>query len=134
MQELYIQLVNFLNMLSAGDLVLGLIAVLAIVMLFMYIHTNRKLRRGRRLLLSQLEAQEQHFQNIYNQIHDNVGQVLSLAKWNLQSVEGGLPTETIEKINHANELISKAIIDLRRLSKNRASAYGHKPGAAEPPE
>jgi signal transduction histidine kinase len=133
MQKLYVQLVNFLNMLSTGDLVLGFIAVLAIVILFMYIQTNRKLRHGRKLLLNQLEAQEQHFQNIHNQIYDNIAQVLSLAKWNLQSVELGLPTETNQKISHANELISKAIIDLRHLSKDQVSAHGDKMRAKKPP-
>lgn len=116
-------------MMSEDDLILiielvsAFIAVLAIVTSFLCVIKNRKLKRGQKLLLNQLEVQEQDFKNIYNQIHDNIGQVLSLAKWNLQSVEPDLPREANEKISHANELISKAIVDLRDLSKNHSDKY-----------
>lgn len=124
-------------MILEGDFILILelfsafIAVLAVVTSFFYVKKNRKLKHGQKLLLRQLEVQEQDFKNIYNQIHDNIGQVLSLAKWNLQSVETDLPQETNEKISHANELISKAIVDLRDLSKNRTPHLAGKIRLAE---
>jgi signal transduction histidine kinase len=99
--------------------ILGVVPAVATAMFCVI--KNRRLRRRQELLHSQLEIQERDFNNIYNQIHDNIGQILSLAKWNLQTVETDLPQATNEKIHHANELISKAIIDLRDLSKNRSS-------------
>ena len=105
------------------ELISVCIAGLAIAISFFCAKKTRDLQRNRELLLNQLEEQEQDFNNIYNQIHDNIGQVLSLAKWNLQTVEPDLSQETNDKINNANELISKAIVDLRDLSKNHATKY-----------
>ncbi|SIS71869.1 Histidine kinase [Filimonas lacunae] len=67
------------------------------------------------LLQSQLEIQEQTFRNISQEIHDNIGQVLSLVKLNLNTIhEGNLQ----EKLSMTDELVGKAISDLRDLSKS----------------
>jgi signal transduction histidine kinase len=70
----------------------------------------------RTLLQSQLEIQEQTFRNISQEIHDNVGQVLSLAKLNLNSVGNAAPSA--EKINVTEQLLGKALSDLRDISKS----------------
>lgn len=67
------------------------------------------------ILQSQLEIQEQTFRNISQEIHDNIGQVLSLAKLNLNTIA---PSNTQEKILLTEELLGKAITDLRDLSKS----------------
>lgn len=67
------------------------------------------------LLQSQLEIQEQTFRNISQEIHDNIGQVLSLAKLNLNTIHEG---NFREKIDVTDELVGKAIADLRDLSKS----------------
>lgn len=69
----------------------------------------------RTLLQSQLEIQESIFRNLSQEIHDNVGQVLSLAKLNLNTV---LQNDNNEKIVLAEELLTKAITDLRDLSRS----------------
>lgn len=66
-------------------------------------------------LQSQLEIQEQTFRNISQEIHDNIGQVLSLAKLNLNTIPSNALTE---KIAITEELLGKAINDLRDLSKS----------------
>lgn len=65
------------------------------------------------LLKSKLEIQEQTFTEISREIHDNIGQVLSLVRINLNTLE--VPVET-KKINMMDELLGKAITDLRSLS------------------
>jgi two-component system, NarL family, sensor kinase len=70
------------------------------------------------LLNATLEIQEQTFQNISQEIHDNIGQVLTLAKLNLNTVGAELPPSTHEKILSTKELVAKAINDLRDLSKS----------------
>ncbi len=45
-----------------------------------------KAQYERTILQSQLEIQEQTFRNISQEIHDNIGQVLSLAKLNLNTI------------------------------------------------
>jgi len=64
---------------------------------------------------AQLEIQEQTFKNISQEIHDNIGQVLSLAKLNLNVIP---KNESSKKIGLTEELLTKAISDLRDLSKS----------------
>ena len=70
------------------------------------------------LLQTQLEIQEQTLKNISQEIHDNIGQVLSLAKLNLNRIDIDRPVELEQKITDSKELVSKAIHDLRDLSKS----------------
>lgn len=68
------------------------------------------------LLEAQLDMQEQTLKNIAQEIHDNIGQTLSLAKLNLNTIRPE-KENTPEKVTNAKELVSKAIADLRSLSK-----------------
>ena len=68
------------------------------------------------ILQSQLEIQEQTFRNISQEIHDNIGQVLSLAKLNLNTIPH--TDGTTDKISLTEELLGKAINDLRDLSRS----------------
>lgn len=74
------------------------------------------------LLQTQLEIQEQTLKNISQEIHDNIGQALTLAKLNLNTMP---PTDTAvqEKIATTKELVSKAIVDLRDLSRSLNTDY-----------
>jgi signal transduction histidine kinase len=69
------------------------------------------------LLHTQLEIQEQTLKNIAQEIHDNIGQVLSLAKLNLNRMDINKQQDLEEKIKDSKNLVSKAIQDLRDLSK-----------------
>ncbi|MFT3825857.1 MAG: sensor histidine kinase [Chitinophagaceae bacterium] len=75
------------------------------------------------LLQSQLEIQEQTLQNISQEIHDNIGQVLSLTKINLSTMDMHKPDELQQKLDDSKKLVSKAIQDLRDLSKSLNSDY-----------
>lgn len=70
------------------------------------------------LLRTQLEIQEQTLKTISQEIHDNIGQVLSLAKLNLNTIDITEQDELKEKIKDSKLLVSKAIQDLRDLSKS----------------
>jgi two-component system, NarL family, sensor kinase len=70
------------------------------------------------VLQSQLEIQEKAFNDISNEIYNNIGQMLSLAKLNLNTLDTGLPETTEEKIRYSKELVGQAIIDLRQASKS----------------
>lgn len=65
------------------------------------------------LLKSQLEIQEHTFNEISREIHDNIGQVLSLVRINVNTLRA--PAEA-EKLELMDELLGKAIVDLRNLS------------------
>ena len=75
------------------------------------------------LLQTQLEIQEQTFKNISQEIHDNIGQVLSLVKLNINTMDCDKPKALNEKITDSKHLISKAIQDLRDLSKSINTDY-----------
>ncbi len=72
---------------------------------------------NQQLLQSQLEIQEQTFNDISQEIHDNVGQILSLAK-----VQINIMTEGNEMIpamlNDVKNNIGKAMNDLRDIAKS----------------
>ncbi|HSZ84867.1 MAG TPA: ATP-binding protein [Puia sp.] len=70
------------------------------------------------LLRTQLEIQEQTLKNISWEIHDNIGQILSLAKLNLGTVDMNDSVTIHEKIDDSKNLISKAIQDLRDVAKS----------------
>ena len=70
------------------------------------------------LLQTQIEIQEQTLSNISQEIHDNIGQVLSLAKLNLNTIPTHVEEAVLVKISKAKELVSKAINDLRDLSRS----------------
>jgi two-component system NarL family sensor kinase len=73
------------------------------------------------LLRSQLEMQEQTFQYISQEIHDNVGQFISLAKLHLNTIEFANAVSVTEKVELSTELLTKALDDLRDLSKSLSS-------------
>lgn len=75
------------------------------------------------LLESQLEIQEQTLQTISQEIHDNIGQVLSLAKLNLGTMDIHKPDQLQQKIDDSKGLIGKAIQDLRDISKSLNTDY-----------
>ena len=66
------------------------------------------------ILQTRLEIQEQTLRTLSQEIHDNIGQALSLASLNLNTISTTEP----EKLNHTNELVDRAIQDLRDLSKS----------------
>ncbi len=70
------------------------------------------------LLQTQLEIQEQTLKTISEEIHDNIGQGLSLAKLNLNRIDMLKTEDAVEKITDSKELVSKAIQDLRDLSRS----------------
>lgn len=70
------------------------------------------------LLLTQIEIQEQTLKNISQEIHDNIGQSLSLAKLNLSTIDIQKEQSALTKIGSTRDLVSKAILDLRDLSKS----------------
>lgn len=75
------------------------------------------------LLQTQLEIQEQTLHIISQEIHDNIGQILSLAKLNLGMMDTTKPDTLPQKIEDSKNLVGKAIQDLRDLSKSLNTDY-----------
>lgn len=107
----------------AGTVIFILLGIFIIILLWNYYKRNNDYRnkllllehkKQQELLQTQLEIQEQTLKMISEEIHDNVGQVLSLAKLNLNTLD----IEVDQKIIDTKNLVSKAIGDLRNLSRS----------------
>ena len=70
---------------------------------------------------AQLEMQEETFQYISQEIHDNVGQFLSLAKLHLNTLNLDQREAALEKVDYSTDLLTRALDDLRDLSKSLSS-------------
>jgi signal transduction histidine kinase len=104
----------------------ALILFFAFVIIVLYLLFQKKKHRyliekqlmktqfSQALLQTQIEIQEQTLKTISQEIHDNIGQVLSLAKLNLNTLQPGEKTKLVDTKN----LVSKAINDLRDLSRS----------------
>ena len=76
------------------------------------------------LLQSQLETQEHSFNQISQELHDNIGQLLSSTKLLLGIA--GMEMQTLpDTFKTAEQTLAKAIIDLRLLSKSLNSEWLH---------
>lgn len=73
------------------------------------------------LLQSQLEMQEQTFQNISREIHDNIGQKLTLVKVYLNTISLADTNNASQRISDSVSMISKAISDLSDISRSLSS-------------
>lgn len=69
------------------------------------------------ILKVQVEIQEQTFQNIAREIHDNVGQRLSLAKLQIVNMQ----ENNVFNVDETVSIISNAMDDLRNLSRSLSS-------------
>lgn len=69
------------------------------------------------ILESKLEIQEQTLKNVSQEIHDNIGQTLILVKLTLNTIHSEGNVVVREKIDNSQQLLGKAIQDLRDLSR-----------------
>lgn len=73
------------------------------------------------LLQSQLEIQEQTFQNISREIHDNIGQKLTLAKLHLNTFDTEDRNKATRQVQDSIHIIGDVIKDLSDLSHSLSS-------------
>lgn len=73
------------------------------------------------LLKARLEMQEQTFQYISREIHDNIGQFISLAKLHLNTLNYANPDMARGQVANSIDLMTRALSDLRDLSKSLSS-------------
>jgi len=64
------------------------------------------------IIEAEVEIREETLRNISWELHDNIGQMLTLAKIQLQNAD-----EISEPVNEASDTIGKCLVELRSLSK-----------------
>lgn len=112
-----------------------IIVIIAMVIMFIIIYNYFKKQNiilkneihivkeihDRTMLSTQLEIQEQTFGHISREIHDHVGQRLTLARFYLSSVSTK-QEEALVLSDTASQLIGEAIADLKQLSRSLTSS------------
>ncbi|OCX52489.1 hypothetical protein BEL04_13585 [Mucilaginibacter sp. PPCGB 2223] len=97
-------------------------------MLYIFIYNRRKKRHieekeqmrenfEAEVVKTQMEVQEQTMQTIGADLHDNIGQLLSLTSFTLGSIELDDPEKARGKINAAIDLTSRSIKEMRLLGR-----------------
>ncbi len=69
------------------------------------------------LVKSQIEIQEQTLKNIAWELHDNVGQLLSVANMQLNVLKQTVPKSYHEQIKETRDMVQKSVQEIRSLSK-----------------
>lgn len=104
---------------------LVLVGILCIVHIFLSNRKNKTDIQQQQLekdkLDIQVSAQEETFQKISAEIHDNISLTLSLSRLYLNDIDPSDTEEVTSKINLSVALIRKAIEDLNHLSKSLSS-------------
>ena len=108
-----------------GVAVLFLLACIAIIFVIMYQKREKYLREKqdlqndfqREILKTQLETKEETFHKIGEELHDNIGQLLSSTRILLGITERSLE-QVPDTFHTADQTLAKAIHDLRLLSKS----------------
>lgn len=70
------------------------------------------------LLQSQLEIKEASFKNIAEELHDNIGQMLSVVKFSLAGIGLAKDDPNFETLQESKTILGKAIFDLSDLTKS----------------
>jgi len=108
-------------------LILGLLLV-GFIVTALYLYQRRQRRQElevqrlkdmyeKEALRSQLEIQEDTFKTIAQELHDNIGQMLSVVKLTLSIVPVEKEHVAYEQIQSSQQLLNKAIFDLSNLTK-----------------
>jgi two-component system, NarL family, sensor kinase len=118
---------SFLNLIVTITIVFLFLVSLLIVFFVIYNNRKNKILKEKlmlqskfeqELLQTQIEIQEQTLANVSQELHDNIGQSLTLAKLNLNT----LPTINDEKantqINNSKILLSNTLTNIRDLAKS----------------
>jgi signal transduction histidine kinase len=119
------------GILLIGTTMVVLTAFALTVLAVMIIYRKRKLQHtqeireinekfARELLEAQLEVQQQTMQHIGREIHDNVGQQLTLAFLYMQQLQSDQP-EMSDRIHSVITIIDESLIDLRKMSRSLTS-------------
>jgi two-component system, NarL family, sensor kinase len=88
------------------------------IITMLYMHQNKRISFHDHLSTTQLEIQEETFQHISREIHDNIGLSLTLAKLHLNTLDFDPQQNPKDKVDSCIELITQAIYDLSYISKS----------------
>jgi len=113
-------------------LIFYFISILLLFLVFGLVFLSAFIKRKNKLLLekfeinkrfemelynAQIEIQEQTLKNISWELHDNVGQLLSVINMQLNLIENKIPPELQTQIRETKELVTTTVKEVRSISK-----------------
>ncbi|WP_331582131.1 sensor histidine kinase [Puia sp.] len=123
------------NPVDTGTIAKTVVALLYSTLLYSYWQSTKKLRNSERdlknirerlpeeVLRAGLDAQEETFRMVSEEIHDNVGQVLSLAKLHMNFLDREVPECNRERIAEIRKLLNQGLYDLGSMAKALNSSH-----------
>jgi len=110
-------------------MIVALFFITALVILFFVVFQKRKnkllLDRIKReqefqeeISKAQLEIQDQTLKNVAWELHDNVGQLLSVANMQLNVISKKIPEDSSEGLHEIKDVVNKSLKEVRSLSKS----------------
>jgi glucose-6-phosphate-specific signal transduction histidine kinase len=69
------------------------------------------------ILLARLSVREHFLKTVVGEVYENIGQVLSLIRVQLTSLQSGLPADSSESIDQSSQLVGQTIRELRTMCK-----------------
>ena len=111
-------------------LILIVIIIMSILIIILLIYNKKEKEKleyeielinvnsQKNLLKTQLEIQEQTFQQISREIHDHIGQRLTLARLYINQLATNISEKKLDAMNESSSLIEEAIGDLKQLSRS----------------
>ncbi len=85
-------------------------------------------RYNSELMQSRLEVQEQTLKNLSAELHDNIAQILGMAKMQMHALADKIDDDAKNHVNETAELVGDAIRDIRSMSHMMNGAYVLKNG------
>ena len=113
-KELYVLIIS-----ASATVFVFCVSLIVLFILFQ----KRKSDYQREIVKTRIEIKEQTLKNISWEIHDNIGQILSTLVMYNHTLEHITPPELKPKILESRELIEKAIMEVRALSKATNTDY-----------
>ncbi len=112
---------NLIIAIAAATIVMGLLTIFVIYFIIIYRKKQRDFEWQKEvfkqaLLQTEIEIKEQTLSDISRELHDNLGQVASLIKINLNLALPEIPEENSGKITESLDLLKQLIQDIRSLS------------------
>lgn len=99
-----------------------LIFCLSLIILFILFQRRREAYL-QQINQTRIEVQEQTLKNISSEIHDNIGQILSTISIYSHTLMRASPEDLKPKITESQDLVEKAIVEVRALSKALNTDY-----------
>ena len=108
---------------AVGTILLLLLLTFIIYFILLYRRSQTKLhfereRVQQELLRVENEVKEQTLLNVSRELHDNLGQVASLIKINMNMLSSKLDGKELDQVNESITLIKQLIADIKSLSNS----------------